>query len=190
MKCSLQEFQHMFPQLTSCVRKQSSNNNLNNNMPNSSNDSHLNNSTYIINEQHHDLQFSPMECPILPLDPSFKCKDMLHEEFCVEQGPLWRVQLIDESTMDIANLRFGPELAALLEDTEVEASTRWRYFLRYHQGSVNQVRNLKDNSLLWINSFNYTRKLIGIVSLPIIYLNFRQIFRITTKMKRVTGVLY
>ena len=156
MKCSLQEFQHMFPQLTSCVRKQSSNNNLNNNMPNSSNDSHLNNSTYIINEQHHDLQFSPMECPILPLDSTFKCKDMLHEEFCVEQGPLWRVQLIDESTMDIANLRFGPELAALLEDTEVEASTRWRYFLRYHQGSVNQVRISKVNSLLKTYSAPHT----------------------------------
>ena len=93
-----------------------------------------------------------MECPILPLDSTFKCKDMLHEEFCVEQGPLWRVQLIDESTMDIANLRFGPELAALLEDTEVEASTRWRYFLRYHQGSVNQVRISKVNSLLKTNS--------------------------------------
>ena len=157
MKCSLQEFQHMFPQLTSCIRKQSSNNNLNNNIPNSTIEAHLNNWTHVINEQHHDLQFSPMECPILPLDTGFKCKDMLHEEFSVEEGPLWRVQLIDQSTMDNANLRFGPELTALLEDTEVEASTRWRYFLRYHQGSVNQVRNVREHSPRKFHAYAFIR---------------------------------
>ena len=140
MKCSLQEFQHMFPQLTSCIKTQSSYNcNLNNNVPTHNYDSHIN----MINEQNHDLQFCPMECPTLPLDSSFDCKNMGHDEFCVEKGPLWRVQLIDESTMDLANLRFGPELSALLEDKEAEASTRWRYFLRYHHGSVNQVRIAK-----------------------------------------------
>ena len=141
MKCSLQEFQHMFPQLTSRIKRQSSHSsNMNNNTPYQNTDSNQNNQINLINEHQHDLQFTPMECPLLPLDSTFECKDMLHEEFNVEKGPLWRVQLIDESTMDLANLRFGPELSALLEDGTADASTRWRYFLRYHQGSVNQVK--------------------------------------------------
>ena len=32
---------------------------------------------------------------------------------------------------------FGPELAAIIED-DSDISTRWRYFLRYMQGKVNQ----------------------------------------------------
>ena len=32
---------------------------------------------------------------------------------------------------------FGPELAAIIED-DAPAETRWRYFLRYFQGKVNQ----------------------------------------------------
>ena len=32
---------------------------------------------------------------------------------------------------------FGPELAAITED-DSDVSTRWRYFLRYMQGKVNQ----------------------------------------------------
>ena len=133
MKCSLQEFQHMFPQLTSCIKKQNLNGNFNNN-----NTPSLYNPAQLVNEQ-HELHFMPMECPILPLDTNFQCKSMLHEEFDVVRGPLWRVQLVDESSMDLANLGFGPELSALLEDNTVEQSTRWRYFLRYQQGSVNQV---------------------------------------------------
>ena len=62
-----------------------------------------------------------------------------YNEFSTESGPLWRVQLIDESTMDSANLKFGPELSAILEDGMTDTSTRWRHFLRYHQGNVNQV---------------------------------------------------
>ncbi len=57
-----------------------------------------------------------MECPILPLDITFGCKDMLHQKFDTNQGPLWRVQLITEASMDLANLGFGPELQAILED--------------------------------------------------------------------------
>ena len=102
----------------------------------------------MVNEQQHDLQFLPMECPILPLDMSFKHKNMLHDDFSVEKGPLWRVQLIDESTMDSANLGFGPELSALLEDNNVDQSSRWRYFLRYQQGSVNQVSVVLDYKIL------------------------------------------
>ena len=140
MKCSLQEFQHMFPQLTSCIKNRSnSSNSINNNLSHHNHDTSSSNIANIISDQQHDLHFHPMECPILPLDTTFKCKDMMHEEFCVNEGPLWRVQLIDESTMDLANLRFGPELSALLEDTTAEISVRWRYFLRYQQGSVNQV---------------------------------------------------
>ena len=32
---------------------------------------------------------------------------------------------------------FGPELAAIIED-DAPTETRWRYFLRYFQGKVNQ----------------------------------------------------
>ena len=45
-----------------------------------------------------------MECPILPLDTSMNCIDMLHETFDEENGPLWRVQHVTEDTMDAANL--------------------------------------------------------------------------------------
>ena len=96
----------------------------------------------------HDLQFAPMECPVLPLDSSFSFKNMLHNEFSTESGPLWRVQLIDESTMDSANLKFGPELSAILEDGMTDTSTRWRHFLRYHQGNVNQVGMIHNIDIL------------------------------------------
>ena len=59
-----------------------------------------------------------MECPILPLDVNFVCRDMLHQKFDTVQGPLWRVQLITEASMDLANLGFGPEQQAILEDDE------------------------------------------------------------------------
>ena len=35
-------------------------------------------------------------------------------------------------------LGFGPEIAAILED-DSSVETRWRYFLRYFQGKVNQA---------------------------------------------------
>ena len=76
MKCALQEFQHMYPQLTSRIRR----------------------------DEQQNLRFVPMECPTFPLDTDFKCKDMLHQKFNVEDGPLWRVQLITEATMDQAKL--------------------------------------------------------------------------------------
>jgi hypothetical protein len=75
MKCALQEFQHMYPQLTSRIRTDG-----------------------------HDHFFIPMECPTFPLDTDFEIKDMLHEKFNVANGPLWRVQLITEATMDRAGL--------------------------------------------------------------------------------------
>lgn len=108
MKCALQEFQHMFPQLTSRIRE----------------------------DQGHPY-FAPMECPTLPLDTEFKCQDMLHTKFNTSQGPLWRVQLVTENTMEQAALSFGPEIAAIIED-DSDVETRWRYFLRYFQGKVNQ----------------------------------------------------
>ena len=79
-----------------------------------------------------------MECPILPFDTEFEIKDMLHTKFDTLSGPLWRVQLITEKTMDSADLGFGPELQAIIED-DSPVSTRWRYFLRYFQGKVNQA---------------------------------------------------
>ena len=131
----------MFPQLTSCIKNRSSHaSNNNNNTQRSYVNAHSNSHPFIINDMQHDLQFAPMECPVLPLDSRFSFKNMLHNEFSTESGPLWRVQLIDESTMDLANLKFGPELSAILEDGMTDTSTRWRHFLRYHQGNVNQVR--------------------------------------------------
>lgn len=130
MKISLQEFQHMFPQLTTRIRTHSS---INNNIHNQ--DHHQSS-----NEGHQMVKhFVPMECPTLPLDSAFCCKDMIHEKFNTEVGPLWRVQLVDESSMDLANLKFGPELAAIVEDDSADQPTRWRHFLRYNQGHVNQV---------------------------------------------------
>ena len=41
---------------------------------------------------------------------------MLHQKFDTNTGPLWRVQLITEASMDLANLGFGPELQAIVED--------------------------------------------------------------------------
>ena len=121
MKCSLQEFQHMFPHLTSRLQVQGG--------PGPS--PHEESTTI----------FRPMECPLLPLDTLFTCHDMLHAPFDEESGPLWRVQHITEATMDAANLGWGPELAAIMED-EADSGTRWRYFLRYMQGKVNQ-RNIE-----------------------------------------------
>ena len=82
MKISLQEFQHMFPYLTSRIKVQPA-------TPPQTEDSVL---------------FVPMECPILPLDTQMKCTDMLHETFDEENGPLWRVQHVIEDNMDAANL--------------------------------------------------------------------------------------
>ena len=188
MKCSLQEFQHMFPQLTSCIKNRSnSSSSINNNLSHHNHDTSSSNIANIISDQQHDLHFYPMECPILPLDTTFKCKDMMHEEFCVNEGPLWRVQLIDESTMDLANLRFGPELSALLEDTTAEISVRWRYFLRYQQGSVNQV--IWDECLtIYVSHCNVQLYKICTVSYSLALL--RLTFRNTTRMKRVKEVLY
>ena len=45
-----------------------------------------------------------MELPKFPLDSEFQVKDMLHEKFEAADGPLWRVQLITEATMDRAGL--------------------------------------------------------------------------------------
>lgn len=81
MKCAIQEFQHMFPQLTSRIRQRSK-------------------------DDHGPAEavFVPMECPILPLDTEFKCQDMLHTKFDTSTGPLWRVQLITETSMEKAGL--------------------------------------------------------------------------------------
>jgi hypothetical protein len=81
LKCALQEFQHMYPQLTSRIRRDAS--------------SHL---------PPGQLHFEPMECPILPMDTHFATKDMLHEQFTSNIGPLWRVQLITSENFDEANL--------------------------------------------------------------------------------------
>uniref|UniRef100_A0A0K2UGZ6 Uncharacterized protein n=1 Tax=Lepeophtheirus salmonis TaxID=72036 RepID=A0A0K2UGZ6_LEPSM len=118
--CALQEFQHMFPQLTSRIISR-------NNIP----------------------HFHPMECPILPLDSDFECRDMLHNQFDTERGPLWRVQLITEQTMDKAPIDWGPEIRAILEDTESSSSVRWEHFLRYFQGKVNQaeIENFDDEEV-------------------------------------------
>ena len=119
MKCSLQEFQHMFPHLTSRLKVQAG----------------------ATPHEEPSTLFSPMECPLLPLDTLFTCRDMLHAPFDEEQGPLWRVQHITEATMEAAKLGLGPELAAIVED-DADSATRWRYFLRYMQGRVNQ-RNIE-----------------------------------------------
>ena len=81
MKCSLQEFQHMFPQLTSRIKVQPG-----------------------VTPSEDVTFFAPMECPILPLDTFYSCSNMLHVPFDEEQGPLWRIQHITETTMDAANL--------------------------------------------------------------------------------------
>ena len=103
MKIALQELQHQYPQLTSRIRK-------------------------------HDGKdlFVPMECPVLPLDETFSCRDMVHQVFTTEEGPLWRVQLVTVDRMDQANLAFGPEVEAIVED-DVDIDIRWRNLLRYLQ---------------------------------------------------------
>ena len=82
MKCSLQEFQHMFPHLTSRIKVKPGE------TPNSE----------------ESVHFVPMELPTLPLDTVFKTKNMLDGTFDEENGPLWRVQLVTEATMEAAYL--------------------------------------------------------------------------------------
>ena len=84
MKCALQEFQHRYPQLTSRIR------------PAAASSASADSSS--------SPHFIPMECPTFPLDTDFTCKDMLHDKFDTETGPLWRVQLVTENNMDRANL--------------------------------------------------------------------------------------
>ena len=130
VKISLQEFQHMFPQLTTRIPTSINNN------------ASPRGSQTTLNYTDHDLssvKFVPMECPILPLDTDFKCKDMIRASFNTESGPLWRVQVIDPSDLDDVNLRFGPELAAILEDDSADLEVKWQHFLRYNSGCVNQV---------------------------------------------------
>ena len=81
MKCALQEFQHMFPHLTTRIKVKPP-------VPPANEETAL---------------FLPMECPILPLDTTFSY-DMLHDSFDEENGPLWRVQLITEASMESAYL--------------------------------------------------------------------------------------
>lgn len=108
VKITLQELQHQFPQLTSRICRDGG-----------------------------KVEFRPMECPVLPLDTEFQCKDMLHDKFDTERGPLWRVQIITMQDMEKASLKFGPEVDAILED-DSSLETRWRYLLRYLQGRLNQ----------------------------------------------------
>lgn len=108
VKITLQELQHQFPQLTSRIS-------MSNGKP----------------------MFVPMECPMLPLDTDLQCQDMLHQKFDTTSGPLWRVQIITMSELETAGLNFGPEVEAIIED-DSSLETRWRYFLRYLQGRLNQ----------------------------------------------------
>ena len=88
MKCALQQFQHTHPQLTSRIsaaeQSQQSQPNL--------------------ADPAAERSFVAMELPKFPLDSEFQVKDMLHEKFEAADGPLWRVQLITEATMDRAGL--------------------------------------------------------------------------------------
>ena len=86
MKCALQQFQHTHPQLTSRITEQHSSQSQPNLDPNS------------------ERSFVAMELPKFPLDSEFAVRDMLHERFSACEGPLWRVQLITEATMDRAGL--------------------------------------------------------------------------------------
>ena len=86
MKCALQQFQHTHPQLTSRITEPPSSQSQPNLDPNS------------------ERSFVAMELPKFPLDSEFAVKDMLHEKFASGEGPLWRVQLITEATMDRAGL--------------------------------------------------------------------------------------
>ena len=86
MKCALQQFQHTHPQLTSRITEP----------PNSQSQPNL--------DPNSERSFVAMELPKFPLDSEFAVKDMLHERFSASEGPLWRVQLITEATMDRAGL--------------------------------------------------------------------------------------
>lgn len=94
MKCALQEFQHVYPQLTARIRD------LNPETSGSTSGS----ATASGASHQPKPHFVPMECPTFPLDTEFKCRDMLHDKFDTENGPLWRVQLVTEATMEKANL--------------------------------------------------------------------------------------
>lgn len=108
VKVTLQELQHQYPQLTSRISRKGG-----------------------------KERFVPMECPTLPLDADLQCPDMLHHVFDTLNGPLWRVQIITKSDLDTAKIAIGPEVEAIIED-DSSLDTRWRYFLRYLQGSLNQ----------------------------------------------------
>ena len=86
MKCALQQFQHTHPQLTSRITEQPTGQGQPNLDPNG------------------ERSFVAMELPKFPLDSEFAVGDMLHEKFASGEGPLWRVQLITEATMDRAGL--------------------------------------------------------------------------------------
>ena len=86
MKCALQQFQHTHPQLTSRIA----------NVSNAGDSA----AAAAVPER----GFVAMELPKFPLDTEFQVKDMLHEKFDATDGPLWRVQLITEATMDRAGL--------------------------------------------------------------------------------------
>ena len=86
MKCALQQFQHTHPQLTSRITEQPTGQSQPNLDPNG------------------ERSFVAMELPKFPLDSEFAVGDMLHERFASGEGPLWRVQLITEATMDRAGL--------------------------------------------------------------------------------------
>ena len=72
----------------------------------------------------------------------------MFSRFDTENGPLWRVQIISASKFEKAStsLRFGPEMEAIIED-DSEVDTRWRYYLRYMQGCLNQDIDSFENSL-------------------------------------------
>ena len=85
MKCALQQFQHTHPQLTSRIAAAEQPNQSQQNLA-------------------PERSFVAMELPKFPLDSEFAVGDMLHERFASGEGPLWRVQLITEATMDRAGL--------------------------------------------------------------------------------------
>ena len=137
VKICLQEFQHMFPQLTTRIPPSALNNNASPRGSQTTLDQ-------LEGHTHPQKQFAPMECPTLPYDHTLECKDMIHAEFDTEKGPLWRVQVIDEDSIQTANLKFGPELEAILEDDSNDWPTRWQHYLRYNTGCVNQVSRYRS----------------------------------------------
>ena len=139
----------MFPQLTTRIPPV---NGLNNN-----NASPRGSQTTLEQSDPHQKsghRFAPMECPTLPYDQDLHCEDMIHQAFDTARGPLWRVQVIDQESLPSSNLKFGPELEAILEDDSNDWSTRWKHFLRYNTGCVNQVsKNLV--ALLHVNNMQF-----------------------------------